>query len=176
MLMHQTVDMTVTSMMTMTSMMTLLCILRLRIIAVIKTSIRRAGWRLEWQTPPLVYEWGSGWVNVIQLVKRFGWPCGLLKALYKCSPFTILKKHFWQKTYFKRNFNYVAPEQVYTGKNSKGKDCFLQDVPVNETLKALLSPWVSQSTVHWCKDTQIRWPTFTGGCKRWQDYSFLRHF
>lgn len=44
-----------------------------------------------------------------------------------------------RKTYFRRHFNYVAPEQVYLSKNSKGKDCFLQYVPVKETLKALLS-------------------------------------
>ncbi len=44
-----------------------------------------------------------------------------------------------RKTYFKRNFNYVAPKQVYLGRNASGKDCFLQYVPVRETLKALLS-------------------------------------
>lgn len=44
-----------------------------------------------------------------------------------------------QKTYFKRNFNYVAPEQVYLGKHSRGKDCFLRYVPVRETLKELES-------------------------------------
>lgn len=44
-----------------------------------------------------------------------------------------------RKTYFKKEFNYVAPNKVYLGKNSKGKDCFLQYVPVKETLRALLS-------------------------------------
>lgn len=44
-----------------------------------------------------------------------------------------------RKNYFKHRFNYVSPKKQYLGRNSCGKDCFLQYVPVKETLRALLS-------------------------------------
>ena len=48
-----------------------------------------------WLTPPsvseCVYEWMTG-----SIVKRFEWPL-VIKALYKCSPFTILARQGREK-------------------------------------------------------------------------------
>ena len=44
-----------------------------------------------------------------------------------------------RKTFFKSNFSYVEPTQVYLGIDPNGKERFCQYVPVKDTLKALLS-------------------------------------
>lgn len=51
----------------------------------------------------------------------------------------VFRSDATRKTYFKNNFNYVPPKQVYLGKDSKGNDCFSQYVPIAETIKALMS-------------------------------------
>ncbi len=42
-----------------------------------------------------------------------------------------------RKSVFKNSFNYVEPLPLYLGTNDSGKECFVQYVPIKETLTSL---------------------------------------
>ena len=65
---------------------------------------------------------------------------GLLKEnLLKMYNEGVFQSDQTRKTFFKRNFSYVEPTQVYLGIDANGKERFCQYVPVKDALKALRS-------------------------------------
>lgn len=56
--------------------------------------------------------------------------------LQACNSHT-LKSDQRRKTVFKNSFNYVEPVTICLGHNEAGKECFLQYVPVKQTIEAL---------------------------------------
>lgn len=50
----------------------------------------------------------------------------------------MLKSDKRRKTFFKENFSYVEPTQIFLGSDSTGKQRYFQYVPIKETLKSLL--------------------------------------
>lgn len=70
--------------------------------------------------------------------------------LQACNSHT-LKTDQRRKTVFKNSFNYVEPMPICLGHNEAGKECFLQYVPVKQTIEALFhceSVWKQYREVH----------------------------
>lgn len=64
---------------------------------------------------------------------------GLSKEyLLKMYNQSVFRSDQTRKNFFKNNFCYVEPTQVYLGVDPNGKECFCQYAPVKDTLKALL--------------------------------------
>jgi len=66
----------------------------------------------------------------------------LMRELQDDNPFRAcssgeLRSHQTRQTYFKRNFKFVAPTQIYLGESKNNISRFAQYVPITETLKAL---------------------------------------
>ncbi|GBM02407.1 hypothetical protein AVEN_226427-1 [Araneus ventricosus] len=49
----------------------------------------------------------------------------------------FLKTDYLRKKFYKSNFMYVEPIQIYLGRNKYRKHCYAQYVPIKETLKSL---------------------------------------
>ncbi|XP_057188575.1 uncharacterized protein LOC130553556 [Triplophysa rosa] len=70
--------------------------------------------------------------------------------LQACNSHT-LKTDQRRKTVFKNSFNYVEPVPICLGHNAAGKECFLQYVPVKQTIEALFhseSVWKQYKEIH----------------------------
>ncbi len=53
-----------------------------------------------------------------------------------------LRTEVTRKTFYKKNFSFVEPDEIYLGKNSNNTKCYLQYVPICESLKSLFSQTV----------------------------------
>lgn len=51
---------------------------------------------------------------------------------------SILGTSYKRLNYYKKQFNYISPVEIYLGKNDLKKDCYIQYVPVLKTLTILL--------------------------------------
>lgn len=51
---------------------------------------------------------------------------------------TSFDTHYKRVQYFKENFSFVPPKQIFLGKNKLKKDCYMQYVPVLSTIETLL--------------------------------------
>lgn len=56
----------------------------------------------------------------------------------KCNS-EILRSDYTRKAFYKQHFNYVAPIDVYLGKNKYDQDCSCQYIPINETLQSIFN-------------------------------------
>ena len=68
----------------------------------------------------------------------------LVRELQANNPFHActygeLRTHRTRQTYFKKNFKFVEPKQIYIGENKHNVSRFAQYVPVQESLKALFN-------------------------------------
>ena len=66
----------------------------------------------------------------------------LLRELQDSNPFRActsgeLRTHQMRQMYFKKNFKFVAPTQIYLGENKHNVSRFAQYVPIKDSLKAL---------------------------------------
>lgn len=59
--------------------------------------------------------------------------------LHRACNTHALKSDHKRKTFFKNNFSYVEPESICLGKNESGNECFVQYIPVKNTIVSLLS-------------------------------------
>lgn len=63
-----------------------------------------------------------------------------------------LKSDQRRKNVFKTNFHYVEPKPICLGQNESGKECFVQYIPIKETVASLLQTNVFE---HWHSNTNV---------------------